>query len=131
MKLIGLDGKPLLLDVRQSQYPMRTESSCKSKIQYECGQLIKEKYPHDTILEEFTVPKHGIIIDFFLPVAKIAFEIQGRQHEEYVPFFHKSKKGFKDAVSRDSKKKEFCLKNDINYISVQSTEELRRILWKN
>ncbi len=129
MKAIGLDGKAIQLDVRQSQYPMRTESSCKSKIQFECGQLIKERFPHDPILEEFAIPKHGLFIDFFLPVARIAFEIQGRQHGKYVPFFHGSKKGFAASLGRDSRKKEFCLKNDINYIVVSTIEELRGILW--
>ncbi len=107
---------------------MRSEAACKSKIQYECGQLIKTKFPHDPILEEFRIPGYNFIIDFFLPVRRIAFEINGRQHDEYVPYFHKSKDGFKASQIRDKEKKDFCVKNDFQYYKVDSVQEMKELL---
>lgn len=128
MKAIGPKGTQINLDVRQSQYPMRSQAACKSKIQFECGQLIKSRFPHDPILEEFRIPGFNFIIDFFLPVQRIAFEINGRQHDEYVPFFHKSKDGFREATKRDKDKKEFCIRNDFQYYKVDSVQEMKELL---
>jgi hypothetical protein len=128
MKFIGLDGKEYHLDVRRSQFPMRSEAGCKSKIQYRCGQLIKKKFNLDPILEEVSLSGHKLSFDFFIPTHKIAFEIDGSQHQEYNTFFYKNKREFLNAQKRDDDKQQICDANGWTLIRVASEEELCEIL---
>lgn len=128
MKVTGLDGKQYKLDTRQTQYPMRSQNACKSNIQYECGQVIKSVYDSDIILEECYIPSEKCYLDFFIPARMIAFEIQGNQHDEFNPFFHKTKVNFLKAKNKDWVKKEFCRVNDIELIEVRSVDELKELL---
>lgn len=128
MKVLDLNRKPYQLDARASIYPMRSESACKSKIQYSCGQLLKDRFPNDIILEEIYVAPAKCYIDFFIPNRKMAFEIHGRQHDEFVPHFHKSEKGFKHAQTKDAGKALFCQINGIELYVVRSVEEMREVL---
>jgi hypothetical protein len=128
MKVKGLDGKDHNMDIRPSQHPMRTREASKSNIQYECGQLIKNKFPLDVILEEIPIPGLKLYIDFFLPTKKLAFEIQGKQHSKYSEFFHGSMKGFKRSLERDKNKAEWCRINSITLVTVDSLEELSQVL---
>ena len=45
-------------------------------------------------------------------------EVDGRQHFEYTPFFHKSKIAFLRQKEHDIKKNKFCLKNRIPLIRI-------------
>jgi very-short-patch-repair endonuclease len=90
-KLIGLDKQEIKIDIKPSSYPMRNEAASKSKLQFTCGQLLRQKFPLSTILEEVHFPKHGFILDFYLPKEAIVVEVNGKQHDEYVPFFHKNR----------------------------------------
>jgi len=49
---------------------------------------------------------------------KIAFEYNGRQHEKFIPFFHKTNDEFLASQKRDSFKKEACEKNGIKLIII-------------
>ena len=128
MKFQGLDRKSYSLNVKSIHYPLRTEAACKSKFQYQCGQIIKNKFPLSTILEEVKLPGHNLILDFFLPLEKLVFEIDGEQHWEYVPFFHGSRKGFIKARNRDDDKAKLCEINGWELIRINSVEELKDIL---
>lgn len=127
-KFIGLDNKEIKINLNPSLHPMRNALACKSKIQYACGQLLKESFPSSNILEELPIPKHGLILDFFLPDENLAFEINGRQHDEYTPFFHKNRKVFGEAQQRDNDKQLWCDKNNITLVIVYSAEELSELL---
>ena len=131
MKFLGLDGKTYSADVRQNQYPMRTEAACKSKIQYRCGQILKEAFPMVPILEEFILPKHRLAFDFFLPTLGIALEVHGRQHDEFVPFFHGTKKNFASGQQRDQNKEMLCEINSWKLYIVRSEDELHAIIGSN
>ena len=45
-------------------------------------------------------------------------EVHGRQHYEYVPFFHVNKLGFVKSKLRDSDKREWCEINDIEFVEL-------------
>ena len=56
-------------------------------------ELLKELYPTFLILEEIQIEVKNnkyLYLDFYLPLLKLAVEIDGNQHKEYTPFFHKS-----------------------------------------
>ena len=69
--------------------------------------ILKALFPCDKILEEVTLPgsrKNGSVLyaDFFIPKKMLMVEVHGRQHYEYVPFFHVNKLGFVKSKLRDS-----------------------------
>jgi len=127
MKVKDLTGKLHHLDIRQSAHPMKGPGACKSKFQYECGQLIKQKFPTEIILEELPIPGHNLTLDFFIPTRKIAFEAQGGQHHKYNAHFHKNEKGFDLSKNRDLNKKLWCEANDVSLYTVDSVEELKEL----
>lgn len=129
MKLKDLSGKEYHLDIRSVKFPMRSEASCKSKIQYQCGQIIQKRFPFDIILEEIPVPGERLFIDFFIPTRRLAFEIQGGQHEKFSQFFHGTTRGFEESKARDIRKKEWCELNNITLICVRNEKELKECLF--
>lgn len=118
MKFKTTKGKEVAIDIRPSKYPMRDEFGCRSKYQYNVGQILKGIFHGDVILEDFYVPEEGVYLDFFIPRTKIAVEVNGEQHDKFVPYFHRNKKGFADAQDRDSRKKEWCRINGIVLCSI-------------
>ena len=128
MKVRDTKNKEHHLDVRQSSYPLKSQKACKSKIQYNCGQLIKQKFPLETILEEVPLPGENLTIDFLLPTRKIAFEVHGRQHDEFVAHYHKDQRGFLNSQSRDNRKQLWCDINEIELYIVRSEEEMKELL---
>lgn len=95
-----------------------------SKPHKELYDKLKEKYPMDIIIQEFPLPgtKPKLYADFFLPSKNIIYEIDGRQHKEYVPFFHKTKRNFFKAKARDNTKQDWCSQNDITLIRIDYDE---------
>lgn len=128
MKLRNLSGKQIVIETKPSEFPMRSKESCRSNIQFECGQLIKQAYPNDPILEDVPIPTEKFYFDFWLPRRKIAFEIQGEQHGNYVPFFHGSRGNFLKAKERDFRKVNFCQINEITLHLIDSLDQLRELL---
>lgn len=51
--------------------------------------------------------------DFFLPQQNLIIELDGRQHFEYIPYFHKNQQNFLKSQERDRRKNSYCLANKI------------------
>lgn len=63
----------------------------------------------------------NIIPDFILTIdsKEIWIEYNGRQHYEYVDYFHgKDKKGFQRQLNRDKFEIDYCIKNNIVLINI-------------
>lgn len=52
--------------------------------------------------------------DFFLPQQNLIIELDGRQHFEYIPYFHKNQQNFLKSQERDRRKNSYCLANKIS-----------------
>ena len=113
-------------DLKPSKWPLKSKASCRSSIQHEVGAFLSEKFPFDPLLEDVTIPESRMSLDFFLPQRMIAVEVQGVQHYQMNPFFHKTKADFQKQQKRDRDKVFFCELNSINLLTVQSVDELRR-----
>lgn len=50
----------------------------------------------------------GLELDGYCKPLKLAFEYQGRQHYEYIPFFHRKEGDFKNQQKRDRMKSSIC-----------------------
>ena len=70
-------------------------------------------------------------LDGYCEDLKLAFEYQGKQHYEYIPYFHRKEGSFEKQQQRDKLKLELCKKYDINVIIIpykldyQNEKELR------
>lgn len=121
------NGKSRKINIKPSDFPVKDEDSCRSKLQYLTGQAVRLKYPFDVILEDFYVEGENFYLDFYLPNRRYAVEVQGRQHQEFVPHFHKNEAGFREHIERDQRKLQFCKINKIKLKYVFEDEDLKAI----
>lgn len=97
-----------------------------SRLQIEFGNLLDKTFPELTITENFrpdwllcsSLTK--LELDFYIAELQIAFEIQGRQHLEFVPFFHKTLHDFERQKERDIEKKNLCYGHGVSLIEIFS-----------
>jgi len=116
MELRSLSGDVIKLKLNTKR--LRTKGRSKSKFQYEVGQQLTEKYPHDVIFEEVIIPRDGFILDFFIPSLDLVVECHGRQHTEHVKHFHKTKKQFHNQQDVDQKKRDWCDLNGLRLLEI-------------
>jgi hypothetical protein len=121
---MGLDGKEHKLILQSTKRKTRAKSSPHQK----ALSLLLEILPGVVIFEEVTLPGCGLYLDIFLPSISLAVEVHGRQHYEFVPFFHKTKADFLLARKRDRDKLEWCNLNDITLVVLPYDGEDE---WKN
>jgi len=117
--VIGLDGKQHKLILQSTKRKTRAKSAPHQK----ALSLLLEILPGAVIFEEVTLPGCGLYLDIFLPSMSLAVEVHGRQHYEFIPFFHKTKADFFLAKKRDRDKAEWCSINDIALVSLPHDEE--------
>ena len=128
MQLLNIHGELVTVDVRPSKYPIRAVS--KSKLQGIAGEHLTDRFPNSPVLEEFTIPGSKLSVDFFLPIKKIAVEVQGIQHKEHSVFFHGDRKlslEYGRQKSRDRQKANWCEINGFKMIEVFTEEDLEQI----
>jgi hypothetical protein len=68
--------------------------------------------------------KQILPFDFYLPDYNTCIEFQGRQHYEFIKHFHRTEDGLKLQQLKDKIKAEYCLKNNIPLIVINSIEEI-------
>lgn len=122
MKFLTLKGREIKIQVRPSDYPLRSRENSKSNGQYHLGQQLQALFKHVIILEEFTIPDSRSSIDFYIPIYRLAFEFQGEQHDAYNSFFHNTKADFERQKERDRNKKEWCDLNNIKLIEIRDNK---------
>lgn len=126
VKSINNPGQIITWDIRESSWPMKSSAACRSKIQFEIGKVIKQRFPLDPVLEDITIPETRLSLDFYVPHRKIAVEVQGEQHDEMNPFFHKSNADFEEQKNRDELKRFFCELNGIKIVEIRTIKEAMR-----
>lgn len=133
MKFKTLQNKEISIEIRADKYPLRFQEDSKSLGQHHLGQILLEIYGESSIImEEFPIPEEKLILDFYVPHFSIAFEYQGKQHDEFNKFFHGDKIGFQQSIERDKRKREWCEINNIRLIEVRdilSKEELQAAIY--
>ena len=65
--------------------------------------------------EFLKTPEHpqGLELDIYYPQYRFAIEVQDKQHERRIKYFHKNEEDFEKQLMRDQLKKELCEKNSI------------------
>lgn len=67
-------------------------------------------------------------IDIYIEELNTAIEIQGRQHYEYVPQFHKTYHDFEEQLRRDNEKRELCAGNGVRLVEIACAIDLSNFL---
>ncbi len=124
MIVITLNNKEVNWILRPSKYPIKEHS--KSNFQRSISIELRELYPLRIILEEVTIPETRLKLDFLIPSLKIAIECQGKQHTEFIPYFHKTIMGFVNQQRRDSLKQKFCMQNNITFVEIFENDKRKR-----
>lgn len=62
--------------------------------------------------------KPFIFIDFYLPEHNMFIEYNGKQHYEYVPYFHKNENDFERQKFRDFIVRDYCEKKEIKLLEI-------------
>ena len=105
-------------NIRLSNKRIRAKGISKSNFQYEIGQQLTKKYPHDVIYEEVIISGDGFVLDFFIPSLHLVIECHGRQHQKHIRHFHKTKKEFHKQQDTDQKKRDWCELNGFKLIEI-------------
>jgi hypothetical protein len=75
-----------------------------------------------------SVTGENLELDMYNEQLQLAVEYNGKQHYEYIPFFHNnSKDNFRTQQYRDLMTKDLCVKNNIHLIEVPYTVKLENI----
>lgn len=127
MKYEGLDGRSYSLNL--GKYTLDLDDRSRSDLFCEAVTVVKSVYPSDPLCAElyFEGAPTKLYVDLYLPVRKIAIEVQGEQHFKYVRHMHKDKLNFLMAKRRDVMKRELLELNDIVLLYFNYNE---RSLWK-
>lgn len=76
-------------------------------------ELLKELFPYNIIIKEHYLYYKGsrLFFDYFVKDLGVLIEVQGRQHLEFVKYFHGSKESFLKQKYRDNLKIEYVQDN--------------------
>jgi hypothetical protein len=105
-----------------------------SKSEGLCRRIL-EKYfnkPFDKARPDFlrnpvTGGNFNLEIDCYNPELKLGLEYQGKQHSEYIPFFHSSKEAFLNQKYRDELKRRMCKDNGVKLIEIPHTVKYDKV----
>lgn len=115
------------LDGRESKWKLSCAAATqKSGPHLKVLEFLKELYPTTQILEEVQIQvkkNKDLYLDFYLPLYKIAIEIDGEHHRKLVPFFNKNQVGFVKQQSNDILKEKWCELNQITFIRLRDDED--------
>ncbi len=116
MKFKTLTGK--LKDVNIARLKIDWEGDFGSNFEAEFADWIHPYWKHDFVVTQFRVPGTKYSLDFFNITKRIAAEIQGRQHQQYVKWLSGSRSGYLDQIKRDLKKSDWCVLNQVKLIEI-------------
>lgn len=86
-------------------------------------QIIQKILPNEKIEYELYLGEK-LYLDIYIPTYKVGIEYHGRQHYEWVPFFHPTEADFLLAQRRDMRKEEVCAEKGISLIVFRYNDAL-------
>ena len=95
-----------------------------SNLSEELEQSLKRLFPHNILIKEYYVRymNQRLFFDFYLKDLKILFEVQGRQHCEFVKHFHSDINGFRQSKFRDNLKIQYAEEQGLSLVYVYFDE---------
>ena len=125
MIVTGFDG-------REREWKLSRKSKAKkgrqSRLHKRTRLILRDLFRRDIILEEVSLPGSNTVTrpsilfaDFFIPSRNLMVEVHGRQHYEFVDFYHKTKSGIYKSQARDRDKISWCELNGVDIITLKYT----------
>ena len=130
MKFKTLYGKEKPLR-NPHRYKIKWNGKSRSKFQRTVKTFLYPYWRYDAVFEEFRVLGTQLTLDFYNHTRKIAIEVQGAQHLEFVKHFHKTRANFLRQIRRDDKKMDFCNINDIQFLQIYPDDKLSQEYFEN
>lgn len=122
MKVVDENGKEYSWNL-YGNLPRPSDNRPRSKLHLNIRDVLKELYPTDAVLEEVPIPGKVLFLDFYLPLRKMAVEVNGEQHYSYNKFHFKNKLDFLEAQRRDIYKKNWCECNGIKLVTIKFDDD--------
>ena len=116
MRLFNINGKLVYKNV--SSKKIKWNSKSRSKLQKSVKLFLKPYWKNHIVYEEFPVYGTRLSVDILNATKKIAIEVNGRQHSNFVEFFHGSRNGYLRSIKRDVKKAEWLEKNNFTLLEI-------------
>lgn len=120
MRLYNIRGRQVNKNV--SRYLIDWDKKSRSNLQFKAKQFLKPFWEKHIVYEEFPVFGTRMKVDIVNVTKFIAVEVNGQQHGSYNKFFHNSRYGYFQSISRDVKKEEWLEKNGFEVITVEYDE---------
>lgn len=116
MKFQTLTGR--IKDVNINKLLIDWDGDFGSDFEAEVADYLYPFWKNDVVVTQLKVAGTKLTIDFFNVTRRIAIEVQGRQHQEYVPFLSGSRSGYLSQIKRDMMKSDFCAINKIKLVEI-------------
>lgn len=113
------------------KYLINWGTDSRSKFQTQVKKFLKNYWLHNVVFEEFPIVGTRLSLDFYNANKKIAIEVQGRQHTNYIKFFHQTRANFLSQLKRDQKKEKFCELNGITLVTIYEKDDINKELFEN
>ena len=113
------------------KYLINWGTDSRSKFQTQVKKFLKNYWLHNVVFEEFPIVGTRLSLDFYNANKKIAIEVQGRQHTNYIKFFHQTRANFLSQLKRDEKKEKFCELNGITLVTIYEKDDINKELFEN
>ncbi len=120
MKLYNTSGR--LVNRNVSKCLIDWSGNSRSKLQYKVKQFLKTFWEHHIVYEEFPVFGSRMKVDIVNITKYIAVEVNGQQHSSFNKFFHNSRYGYFQSISRDVKKEDWLEKNGFTLLTIEYNE---------
>ena len=130
MKFQTLYGKEKPLR-NPHKYKIKWNGKSRSKFQRTVKTFLYPYWRYDAVFADFRVLGTQLTLDFYNHTRKIAIEVQGAQHLEFVKHFHKTRANFLRQIRRDDKKMDFCNINDIEFLQIYPDDKLSQEYFEN
>jgi len=116
------DSKKKNRTLKSHSLPTPEKIASLSKQHREVYEAITELLPYLQVYVDYYVG-NGLYLDIFIPRINVALEINGKQHYEFNPLFHKDILAFEEGKMRDIKKLIYCKENNIALYVVKYDEK--------
>lgn len=94
---------------------------CRTNYNEDKCRFILEKLTGHSFPKRRDILPNNLELDGYSRQLNIAFEYQGKQHYEFIEFFHRNKHALESQIQRDKAKREACKKADIKLIEIPYT----------
>ena len=84
----------------------------KSKRHEEISNYLSDRFSRNFFKEEFNIGEN-LFLDIYIDSIGLAIEIDGIQHDYYIPFFHGDESNFALQKFRDNKKNRLCKEQSV------------------